>query len=145
MVQEFQMTLREFTWVVTQGKPIRSTKAETLKKIYIIPEDKKGDYGTTNPISLVTEHNDRQYILTHWFLYILKEDKTINYLKNENGSYKWFDNGFILQQKKQITLFDKDGNSQGSVSFKSPIKHVCFKDNIFLVETTTKSFSFILK
>jgi len=124
------------------GKIYQVNQRGIAEKIYITTEDKKGDYGTSNPISFVTEYNDRKYILTHWFRYVLRDDKTINYLKNESGNYKWFSKGILLQQKKQITLFDKDGNYQGSVSFKSPIKHVCFNDNIFLIETTTKSFTF---
>jgi len=124
------------------GKIYQINPNGVTEKIYIVPEDKRGDYGTTNPISFVTEYNARKYILTHWYLYILQDDKTINYLKNDSGNYRWFNNGIILQEKKQITLFDKDGNTEGNIKFKSPIKQVCFCDNIFLIETTTKSFTF---
>ena len=96
----------------------------------------------TNPISFVTEYNDRKYVLTHWYLYILKNDELFRYLKTEKGNYKWFKNGFIHQDKKQIVLFDRDGNKKGILSFKSSILQVCYKDNILLVETTTKVFTF---
>jgi len=124
------------------GKIYQVNSNGIVEKIYIVPEDKNGDYGTTNPISFVTEYNTRKYILTHWYLYVLNDDKTISYLKNDNGNYRWFDKGIILQDKKKIILFDIDGNKQGTITFKSPIKQVCFCDDIFLVETTTKSFTF---
>jgi len=124
------------------GKIYQINQDGIAEKIYIVPEDKKGDYGMTNPISFVTEYNDRKYILTHWYLYILKDDKLFRYLKIEKGNYKWFKNGFIHQDKKQIVLFDRDGDKKGMLSFKSPILQVCYKDNILLVESTTKVFTF---
>lgn len=127
------------------GKIYQVNPNGIAEKMYIVPEDKKENYGIPNPISFVTEYNFRKYILTRWYLYVLNDDKTINYLKNDSGYYRWFDNGIVLQDNKQITLFDKDGNNQGSITFKSPIKQVCFCDDIFLIETTTKSFTFKCK
>lgn len=124
------------------GKIYQINSNGLAEKIYIVPEYKKGVYGTTNPISFVTEYNARKYILTHWYLYVLNNDKTKNYLKNDSGNYRLFEKGIILQDKKRITLFDIDGNNQGTITFKSPIKQVCFFEGIFLIETTTKSFTF---
>ena len=78
-------------------------------------------YGMTNPISFITEYNDRKYILTHWYPYILKDDKIFRYLKNDKENYKWFKNEFIHQATKQIVLFDRDGNKKGMLLFKLPI------------------------
>jgi curved DNA-binding protein CbpA len=120
------------------------------EKIYFIPKDtfklKYSDnfYERTNPISYVTEYNDRKYILTRWYLYILKDDKIVNYLKNEIGNFRWFKNGFIHLNKNSIILFDTDGTKKGTLSFKYPIKNVCFKNNILLVVSTTKAFTFKL-
>jgi len=124
------------------GNVYQVNKEGIAEKIYFVPEDKKGDYGTTNPISFVVEYNNRKYILTHWYLYILKEDKTLQYLKNEKGNYRWFKNGFIHQGKKQIVFYDIDGNNKGTLSFKSPIKQVCYCEDIFLIETTSTAFTF---
>ncbi len=124
------------------GKIYQVNREGIVEKLYIIPEEKFKDYGKTNPISFIVERFNRKYILTHWYLYILKEDKTINYLRNEFGRFRWFEDGFILQGKKEITIFDNDGNKKGLISFKSSIRQVCFCDNIFLVETTTKAFTF---
>ena len=90
------------------------------------------------------EYNDRKYILTHWYLYILKDDKLVRYIKNEKGNYKWFKKGFIHLNKNQIILFDEDGTKKGELSFKSRIIQVCFKNNILLVESTTRAFTFKL-
>ncbi|MCJ7447711.1 MAG: DnaJ domain-containing protein [Bacteroidales bacterium] len=114
-------------------------------KIYIIPVDQVNNYPRTNPISFITEYNDRKYILTQWYLYILKDEKVMCHLKNEKGRFKWFKKGFIHQQKNQIILFDCDGSNLGSLSFKSPILLVGYKDDFLLVETTQKAFTFSLE
>ena len=109
-----------------------------------MPEDQTKDYPISNPISFVTEYNDRMYILTKWYLYILKADKLQGYVKNENGRFKWFEKGLIQLRKNQIVLFNPDGISQGSINFKSPIVLTAYKDNILFVETTTKAYTFCL-
>jgi curved DNA-binding protein CbpA len=130
------------------GKIYQINKSGLAEKIYIIPEDKIDVYGTlygkTNPVLFITEYNDRKYILTQRYLYVLKDDNIVRYLKNENGKYRLFKKGFILQDKKQITLFDRDGERIGMITFKSPILQVCYRDNILLVESTTKAFTFRL-
>jgi hypothetical protein len=120
------------------------------EKIYFIPKDtftlrySNNEYERTNPISFVTEYNDRKYILTHWYLYILKDDKLVRYIKNEKGNYKWFKKGFIHLNKNQIILFDDDGTKKGKLSFKSRIIQISYKNNILLVESTTRAFTFKL-
>jgi len=134
------------------GKIYQINQNGFAEKIYIIPEnkpeDKKDVYETlnskANPVLFVTEFNDRKYILTRWYLYILKDDNIVRYLKNENGKYRLFRKGFILQDKKQINFFDRDGKRTGMITFKSPILQVCYRDNILLVESTTKAFTFRL-
>jgi curved DNA-binding protein CbpA len=130
------------------GKIYQINKNGLAEKVYIIPEDKIDVYGTlygkTNPVLFITEYDDRKYILTQYYLYILKDDNIVRYLKNENGKYRLFKKGFILQDKKQITLFDRDGESTGMITFKSLILQVCYRDNILLVESTTKAFTFKL-
>ena len=56
--------------------------------------------------------------------------------------FSLFKNEFIHHATKQIVLFDRDGDKKGMLSFKSPILQVCYKDNILLVESTTKVFTF---
>lgn len=130
------------------GKIYQINKNGFAEKIYIIPEDKIDVYGTlygkTNPVLFITEYNNRKYILTQSYLYVLKDDNIVRYLKNEKGKYRLFRKGFILQDKKQITLFDRDGEKIGMIIFKSPILQVCYRDNILLVESTTKAFTFRL-
>ena len=124
------------------GKIYQVNQYGIAEKIYIIPEDKESKYISTNPISSVIEYKSRKYIVSHWYLYILNNDMLINYIKNESGNYRWFDKGFLLQNKKEVTFFDLDGNNKGSISFKSPIKHISFYKEVLLIETTTKSYSF---
>lgn len=126
------------------GKLYQINQKGIAEKIYFIPEDLIDNYERSNPISFVTEYNYRKYILTRRYLYILKDDKLVRYIKNEKGNYKWFKNGFIYQSKKQIILFDIDGTIKGIISFKSQILQVCYKDNILLVESTNRAFTFKL-
>ena len=81
------------------GKLYQINQKGIAEKIYIIPEDIINDFERTNPISFVTEYNGRKYILTQWYLYILKDEELVCYLKNEKGKFKWFKKGFIHQQK----------------------------------------------
>jgi len=119
-----------------------------VEKIYIIPVDKivyyESIYDKTNPVSFITEYNNRKYILSQWYLYILKNDEIVKSLKCENGVFKWFKNGFIHLGNKHINLYNIDGVSKGSLTFKSFISNVSFNDNIFLVETKSKAFTFKL-
>lgn len=126
------------------GKLYQINQNGIADKIYIIPEDQVNNYPRTNPISFITEYNDRIYILTQWYLYILKDEKVLCHLKNEKGRFKWFKKGFIHQQKNQIILYDCDGTNQGILSFQTPILLVGYKDNILLVETVKKTFTFRL-
>jgi hypothetical protein len=72
------------------GKLYQVNQNGIAEKIYFVPEGQINNYPLTNPISFVTEYNDRKYILTKWYLYILKDDKLTGYLKNEKGRFRWF-------------------------------------------------------
>jgi len=127
------------------GKLYQINQNGIAEKIYLIPEDQINNYPKTNPISFVTEYNERKYILTQWYLYILKNEKLISYVKNEKGRFKWFKKGFIHQHKNHLIIYNCDGVNQGSISFKSPILLIGYKDDILFVETTTKVFTFKLE
>lgn len=126
------------------GKIYQINHNGVAEKIYIAPEGQINNYLAPNPISFVTEYLGRKYFLTKWYLYILKDDKVQAYLKNEECSFKWFDMGFIQQRKYQIKLFNPDGISQGSITFKSPLVIVAFNKGILFVQTTTRSYTFRL-
>lgn len=126
------------------GKIYQINQNGIAEKIYLVPEGQINNYPLCNPISFVTEYNDRKYILTKWYLYILKDDKLRGYIKNEKGRFKWFEKGFIQQRKNQIILFDPDGVNQGLISFKSAVLLVGYKHDILFVETNTKAYTFRL-
>jgi hypothetical protein len=47
-------------------------------------------------------------------------------------------------KKNQIILYSPDGVNLGSITFKSPILIVGYKDNILFVETNSKVYTFRL-
>ena len=127
------------------GKIYQANKNGIVEKIYTIPGDKEGIYGQTNPVTYIIERNDYLHILTYWYLYILKDNKVINFIKISEGDIKWFDYGFIHQIKDNIFLYLNNGNLLGSINFKDSIRHVCYKDDNLLIETSRKAFLFKLK
>ena len=127
------------------GKTYQVNKKGVAEKIYIIPEDKEGIYGQTNPVTYIIERDEYLHFLTYWYLYILKSDKVINFIKIGEGDIKWFEYGFIHQIKDNIFLYLNNGDLLGSINFKGSIRHVCYKDDNLLVETNRKAFLFKLK
>lgn len=124
------------------GKVYQINKLGNLQKIYIIPEDKTGVYGSTNPVSSIKEFKGYLYILTSWYLYILKSDKVIKYIYSKDGIIKWFEDGLILQRKKKFTVFDLEGNNLGEICFKQKIDHISYKNRYFIVTTLSKTYCF---
>jgi hypothetical protein len=126
------------------GKIYQVNRSGIAEKIYYAPEDKNSKYGQSNPIKYILEYNKRTYILSSWYLYILEDDRTIKYIKNNNELFRWYDGGFVQQMKYDVIFYDADGGDLGKLSFKSPINQICFDNNIILVETTTKAYTFIM-
>ncbi len=126
------------------GKIYQINHNGVAEKIYVVPEGMINNYLAPNPILFVTEYLGRKYFLTKWYLYILKDDEVQTYLKNEECSFKWFDMGFIQKRKHQINLFNPDGISQGSITFKSPLVIVAFNNGVLFVQTTTRAYTFCL-
>ena len=112
--------------------------------VYKIPQDLTSGYGKTNPITNILEYNSILYIFTNWYLYIIDKSNNVKHLRNDNGSYKFYQNGIILIERKQIKFFDKLGNYISLLKFKSNIMNVCYEDEIFMIETSTKLFTFKL-
>ena len=127
------------------GKIYQINKNGVAEKIYVIPEDEKGIYGQTNPVTYIVERGNYLHILTYWYLYILRDDKAEKFIKINDGEVKWFDSGFIHQIKNTIFLYLNNGDLLGSLTFKDSIRHVCYKDDNLLIETNKKAFLFKLK
>lgn len=127
------------------GKTYQVNKNGIVEKIYVIPEDKDGIYGKTNPVSYIIERKDYLHIMTYWYLYILKDDTVLNFLKVDIGDIKWFDCGFVHQLKNDIYVYLNNGDLLGSLNFKDSIRHICYKDSNLLIETSKKAFVFKLK
>lgn len=124
------------------GKVYQINQSGRLLKKYIIPEDETGIYGSTNPISSIREFKERLYILTSWYLYILQNDVVVKYIPVNDGNIKWFENGFVLLEKEELTIFDLDGRHIAKVIFKQKIKHICYTEGYFIVTTLSKSYCF---
>jgi hypothetical protein len=124
------------------GKIYQINQMGISENIYYAPRDENNVNRNSNPITDILEFNCRKYILSHYYLYILKDDKTINCFKNNGGQFRWYNDGFVQQFNKGIVFYDLDGNIIGQLFFKSPINQVCIKDNIILVETTIESLTF---
>lgn len=124
------------------GKTYQVNKKGVVEKLFIIPEDEEGIYGQSNPVSYITERGEYLHILTHWYLYILKNDKIAKFLKTDTGKIKWFDYGFIRRVKSDIYIYQNNGNLLGNLHFKDNVRHICYNDSKFLVETSKKIFIF---
>ncbi len=124
------------------GKVYQINQSGNLLKKYIIPEDNTGMYGSTNPISSIREFKGNLYILSIWYLYILKNDQVIKYLPLNDGYYKWFEEGLILLEKKEFKIYDLEGFYIGKISFKQNINQVSFVDRHFIVATVSKTYCF---
>ncbi len=135
------------------GKTYRINKIGIADKIYIAPKDFNGEpddvndeYARSNPISDILENNGRLYINSNYYLYILNGDEIIRTIKKDrNCVFRWFKEGFVKQYNKEIVFYDNDGIILGDLSFKSPVNNICFANNILLVETTTKVYTFCFK
>lgn len=127
------------------GKTYQINMQGIVEKIYIIPEDVKGIYGKTNPVTYIVECEKYLHIMTYWYLYILLDDTVLRYLKVYDGIVKWYDRGFIKQLKNNIYIYLNNGDFIGSLEFKDKIRHICYKDNVFLIETITNAYIFKLK
>jgi len=127
------------------GKTYQVNKNGIVEKIYVIPEDKEGNYGQTNPVSYIIERKDYLHIMTYWYLYILKNDRVLKFLKVDTGNIKWFDCGFVHQLKNDIYVYLNNGDLLSSLHFKDSIRHICYKDSNLLIETSKKTFVFKLK
>lgn len=128
------------------GKTYETNFDGSVSKIYIIPEDEKCDRGgPTNPLSYIYDIGEIKYILSHYYLYVLENDVVITHVKCDLGKIMWFDEGFIKQLDKEITVFDKRGNVLGNLLFKTPIKHICYHAGLLLVEFTTRTITFKVK
>lgn len=127
------------------GKIYEINRNGVAEKIYIIPEDKNGIYGKSNPVTYIVERGSYLHILTYWYLYILRDDKVVNFIKIDEGDIRWFDNGFMHQIKNNILLYLNNGDLLGSLNFKDCIRNVCYKDNNLLIETNKKAYLFKIK
>lgn len=114
-----------------------------VNKIYIVPEDENNEYGgTTNPINYIFEVENIKYILSHYYLYILENNNFINHIERNIGKIRWFDSFIVNQFEKELVIFDKRGFLLGKILFKTPIKYVCYKERLMLVELTDKTITF---
>jgi len=64
----------------------------------------------------ILEHKEFLYILTNWFLYILKNKNVVKYIKVHAGKIKWFEDGFILPAKESFKVYLNDGSFLGTLS-----------------------------
>lgn len=124
------------------GKIYQINKLGNLQKKYVIPEDKTGLYGSTNPISSIKEFKGMLYILSSWYVYILKADQVIKYIPVNDSYLKWFEEGFILLDKKEFKIYDLKGGEIGKISFKQNINQVSYVDKHFIVSTVSKTYCF---
>ncbi len=124
------------------GRTYQINRDGIAEKIYVIPPDKDGSYGQTNPVAYVLEQNSYVYILSSWYLYILNNDKLVKYLKLDKAEVKWFDSGFIVKINNEIKVYQNNGDILGCLSTKGRINNICFKDHVLLIETNNKAFSF---
>jgi hypothetical protein len=124
------------------GKTYQINQSGKVQRKFVIPEDKTGSYGSTNPISSIKEFKDRLYILSSWYLYILQNNQVVKYLPVNDGHLKWFDDGFVLLEKKEIKIYDLDGRFIGKVNFKQNINQISYFDNIFIIVTISKTYCF---
>ena len=68
-------------------------------------------------------------------VFILKDDETIEVIRDKNINTKWFDSGFIRQSKNVLNVYANDGQEIGSLKFKSKIKNVVVNGDDLIVET----------
>lgn len=127
------------------GRTYQINRDGIAEKVYIIPEDKEGNYGQSNPVTYVLEQNGFIYILSYWYLYIFNDDKLVKYIKLDKAEVKWFDSGFLFKLNNDVMIYDANGDSLGYLSMKERINNICFKDNVLLVETNSKALSFYIK
>jgi len=124
------------------GKTYQIKRDGIAEKVYIIPEDKEGIYGQSNPVTYVLEQNGFLYILSYWYLYVFNDDKLVKYIKLDKAEVKWFDSGFLFKFNNEVKLYKADGDFLGHLSTKERINNLCFKDDVLLVETNSKALSF---
>ena len=133
------------------GKIYKINKEGIVEKIYIIPKDKKGIYGQTNPVVYIIEKNKFLHILSYWYLYILENDMIQNVIKLDKGRIYWFDDGFIKISKdykklykSEIKIYNNRGDEIGKIIIRDQIKYNCYESGLLLVVTSKKAYLFKL-
>jgi len=133
------------------GKTYKINNEGFVEKIYIIPEDKKGIYGQTNPAVYIIEKNKFLHILSYWYLYILENDIIQKVIKLDKDRIYWFDDGFIKISKdhkklysSEIKIFNNRGDEIGKIIFRDQIKYICYESGMLLLETSKKAYLFKL-
>ena len=124
------------------GRVYRASLDGCVDIIYTIPEDKESIYGAGNPIVMIFHDNECLYIVTHWYLYILRGDDVVACIHRQKGTYKWFKGGFLFYQGNALNVLSPNGESFGTIQFKNNIRNIASTDDLLLVETGLKSFLF---
>ena len=124
------------------GKLYKIDKRGNASHVYIVPKGNIDNPMRSNPIYKVIERESLLHIYTYEYVYILDNNTYINYIPCQLGRVMWFSEGFIVMLDKKISVYSNRGELFGIISFKTPIKYIAYRNNIFLVELTAKSFIF---
>lgn len=117
-------------------------KGKIIKK-YIISKGRAAN--RYHPIRQIREYNYNLYILTSYYLYILKNDRLINILNVDFGRFSWFKKGMVFIKNKTLKIYNLSGILKCSFVFVENINGIFYSNNVLLVETKSKYISFLIK
>jgi hypothetical protein len=97
-----------------------------------------------NQVNSVIEIQDHLYIVSSYYIYILKDGHFIRSIEIEDRNYKWFEKGFIVINKGSSTVYDLDGNRVATLLFPDEIRYAAFSEGLLLIETLKKGYLFLM-
>lgn len=111
-----------------------------IRKLFLKGEDK---YTKFNILHMFFS-DDTMLVETFEYILVFSGNNLLNkYLKDRDEEIKYFKNGFItINDNRNIKVFNRLSKKIGSISFYTPIKIVCVKDNMLYIETSKKFYLF---
>jgi curved DNA-binding protein CbpA len=103
----------------------------------------KKSYRCLDPIRSIHERGNYVYFETDFFLLIIKDDKYLAHIRvPKEAELKWYAEGFMLINEKEIQLYTNEGSDIGKINFTNKINDIYWTDDLVNVASTHKIYAF---